>query len=77
MNTLLTPYGRCTGCRRGSEGTHQEGTTEHPLKIPCLRAWPGAKCHGLLEAHKLLKRVWQCAVCASLYTQTVLEDLRK
>ncbi len=26
-----TPYGKCSGCSPGGDGTHQEGTVEHPL----------------------------------------------
>ena len=77
MKNIRTPYGNCTGCRRGSEGTHQEGTVEHPLQEKCLRSWPGARCYGVLQPHAKIKKVRQCDVCGSLYTDRVLKDLKK
>lgn len=78
MKDLRTPYGKCTGCRRGAGdgSTHQAGTVEHPQGIRCLRSWPGAVCHGTLQPHPEVKNIWKCEVCESLYTESVLNELK-
>lgn len=69
MNTLdpKAPYGHCTGCTDPrSEGTHQEGTIEHPMMDRRER---------LLSAHEMMMGNMQAMDVADHYESLITKGV--